>query len=217
MKKIDFKSLFSFTIKVLLKYAIFLILPLGYLLLSNINIPEEISNEAAEIILVMLPMIFTIITIALSLPSEKIYGVSAMKFRRIRSGINISFLEMVLITVLLFALYTVFKIFNCLSLIWALDFIALFYSVWFVIQEIPILTHKNGCIIKIIKKAWSSNNANALAFGNNSIGADLNGIVQKIVLENGIVFAYNTLKSSKNEDAKVSIDIKTFDISSLIS
>lgn len=203
MKKINFKSSFSFVIKSLFKYAIFLILPLMYLFTLDINIADEFSIEAAEIILVMLPMIFTVITIALSLPSEKIYGVSAMKFRRIRSGINFSFLEMILVTVIIFALYTTFKIFKCLMLIWTLDFVAVFYSVWFIIQEVPILTHNNNCIIKTIKNAWLSNNAKTLKFGNNSIGVDLNGIVQKIVLQNGIVFAYNTFKISKKDDANL--------------
>lgn len=203
MKKRNFKSLCSFAIKLILKYGIFVVLPIVYLSCSHIKTTENLSIEAAEIILVMLPMIFTIITIALSLPSEKIYGISAMKFRRIRSGTSFSFLEMILITIVIFTLFTIFKILNFLILIWTLDFIALFYVVWFVIQEIPILTHNNGYIIKIVKKAWYSSNTKALKYGNNSIETDLNTIVQNIVLQNGIVFAYNAFKPLKKDDANL--------------
>ena len=196
MKKETTDNNFSnFAIKIIAKYGVFTIIPIVAIFSMNITLPEKYQIEAADIILVMLPMIFTIITISLSLPSEKIYGISITKFRRLRVGIYFSFLEMILITVLIFTLYTFFKIFNSITLIWALDFIAIVFAILFTIQEIPILVHNNKSIINVVKKAWMSKNKKSMEYGTSAIRTDLHTVIQNIVLQNGIVSTYNALKN----------------------
>ena len=195
------KNFSNFAIKIIAKYGVFTIIPIVAIFSMNITLPEKYQIEAADIILVMLPMIFTIITISLSLPSEKIYGISITKFRRLRVGIYFSFLEMILITVLIFTLYTFFKIFNSITLIWALDFIAIVFAILFTIQEIPILVHNNKFIINVVKKAWMSKNKKSMEYGTSAIRTDLHTVIQNIVLQNGIVSTYNALKNEESEDS----------------
>lgn len=195
------KNFSNFAIKIIAKYGVFTIIPIVAIFSMNITLPEKYQIEAADIILVMLPMIFTIITISLSLPSEKIYGISITKFRRLRVGIYFSFLEMILITVLIFTLYTFFKIFNSITLIWALDFIAIVFAILFTIQEIPILVHNNKSIINVVKKAWMSKNKKSMEYGTSAIRTDLHTVIQNIVLQNGIVSTYNALKNEGSGDS----------------
>lgn len=62
------------------RYALFLIAYIGLFVSFSVTIPEKYNTPVADIIISMLPMIFIIIKIALSLPSEKIYGIPAKIF-----------------------------------------------------------------------------------------------------------------------------------------
>lgn len=62
------------------RYALFLIPYIGLFVSFSVTIPEKYNTPVADIIISMLLMIFTIIKIALSLTSEKIYGIPAKIF-----------------------------------------------------------------------------------------------------------------------------------------
>ena len=200
--KAETQEKFIFFRSVFLKYGIFLFLPLFYLLLNKNDVPNRYSIEAAELILVMLPMVFTIISIALSLQSENIYGITSMRFRRLRGNTSFSFLEMIIITIFIFVIYTIFKIFDYLLLIWVLDVIAVFYGIYFICQEVPILERRNDRMVDVIKKAIRINLDKSLNSGNSSKGSDLITVIQNLILKNGIVFSYNALKR-KELDAEM--------------
>ena len=183
-----------------LKIIPFSVLALGIILNNSIELPEEYDNIFADIIIALLPMIFTIITIALSLPSEKIYGVSNIDFRRIRSKYAFSFLEMIICTIVIFSLYFIFAVLNMTITIWSLNIISIIYSIWFVVEEVPILSRSNKVLSMIISRAWKSRNYANFEYGNNSNDKILYDIIQNMVIENGIVSTYNLFKNKDDEN-----------------
>ena len=193
------------TYKWILKYTLFLIFLITCFLCKRIEIDEKYLNGVADIILSLLPMIFTIIVISLSLPSEKIYGITNIEFRRIRKDICFSFVEMIFITIFIFILYTVFKIFNMVLFIWTLDLISVLYSIWFIAQEIPILIKKDSKIIKIIKQAWNQRERNILIESTKSDN-DLVIAVQNVILKHGIVRTYKYFKTNNKIKNKELLD-----------
>lgn len=62
------------------RFSICVIPYIGLFVSFSVTIPEKYNTPVADIIISMLLMIFTIIKIALSLPSEKIYGIPAKIF-----------------------------------------------------------------------------------------------------------------------------------------
>lgn len=84
------------------RYLLFLVPVIGFAVSFSVTIPEEYNEPVADAIISMLPMIFTIITIALSLPSETIYGVPATTFRKLRKDWHFTFVEMIMITIAIF-------------------------------------------------------------------------------------------------------------------
>ena len=127
------------------RYLLFLVPVIGFAVSFSVTIPEEYNKPVADAIISMLPMIFTIITIALSLPSETIYGVPATTFRKLRKDWHFTFVEMIMITIAIFLFYTISAILKKSLVIWCLDLISIVYSILFVVQEMPILL-KNSLV-----------------------------------------------------------------------
>lgn len=148
---------------VALKYLPILLFLPGFILYYKFPLEEEYNIQVADIIVSMLPMIFTIITIAISLQSIPIYGVFSIDFRRIRSKSTFGFLEMILITIGIFSLYFVFAVLSMTILIWTLNVISILYSILFVVQEVPVLTHSNWFLSRIVKNAWKEKNIQILS------------------------------------------------------
>lgn len=180
----------------LLNYMIFIILILSVILDVKLNIPETYKVPAADIIITLMPLIFTIITISLSLPSEKIYGVSMNVFRKIRKDNHYSFLEMIIITIIIFIFYTIFSILRFTISIWFLDVIAIVFSIEFISQEIPILVKSDKKLIKILKKTWALETNEDYKNGNISNGKELYSILQYIVVNQGIIETFNSFKTA---------------------
>ncbi len=190
----------------LLKAMPLLLVIVGAVLSKKIEIQDGYDVPVVNIIVSLLPMIFTIITIALSLPSEKIFGVTSLEFRRIREKINFSFLEMILCTILIFLLEAIFEICDMTIAIWSLDCVSIVYSIWFVVQEIPILTHSNKHLIKIVNSAWKHSHYQDLQHGNDSNDKLENDILQYLVLNQGIAKTYNSFKTNNQEQNKGILD-----------
>ena len=142
------------------RYIIFSLLIVSIILDLYLPLKNADKMDVAEIIVTLLPLIFTIITISLSLPSEKIYGVSFHTLRKIRKDNHYSFIEMIMITIVLFVLFTIFTTLNFFISICCLDLIAVFFSIFFVFQEIPIILKSDEKIIKIIKKTLIAETSN---------------------------------------------------------
>jgi hypothetical protein len=116
------------------------------------------SNKpiSVDIILILLPAIITVISITLSLTKEKIFfGIERIRFNKLRGSWTYSFLWMILITIIMFAFYTVCFFFSWSITLLCLDAISVFYAVYFSLQEIPLLIQNDKVIQKVIRKAYS--------------------------------------------------------------
>lgn len=181
------------------RYLLFLIPLIGLVISFFVTIPEKYNTPVADAIISMLPMIFTIITIALSLPSETIYGIPAITFRKIRKDWHFTFVEMIMVTIAIFSLYTVFTILGNSLVVWCLDFVSIVYSVLFVIQEMPILLSNDNKLLKIVKNCWENDGAKILTYGNASKGKDLYYVIQFLALNFGVKETYQSLKSKDDK------------------
>lgn len=191
---------------VALKYLPILLFLPGFILYYKFPLEEEYNIQVADIIVSMLPMIFTIITIAISLQSIPIYGVSSIDFRRIRSKSTFGFLEMILITIGIFSLYFVFAVLSMTILIWTLNVISILYSILFVVQEVPVLTHSNWFLSRIVKNAWKEKNYSNFKYGNNSNDKILNDVLQNLVINNGVVSVYHLFATKDEKKNSIILD-----------
>lgn len=185
--------------KIIIKYFpfIFLIISIVLNCLFKINPPYNIAS--LNIVISLLPMIFTILVVSLSLPNNKIYGLELNNFRRIRKNNCFMFVEMIIITISIFALTTIFEILSFHICIWTLDCISIYYSIIFVLQEIPVLVNNQNKIKKIIKNASLNNDLSDYKEGKSSVGENLKTVWKHLVLKDGIVTTYNLLKDCKDK------------------
>lgn len=150
-----------------------------------------------DIIITLLPLVFTIITLSLSLPSEKIYGTTFSTIRKIRKDKHFKFSEMLGINIVIFILLTVFLAMKFVIEIWALDIISVIYCCLFLKQELPLIIKDNKKIKLMIKKSgYFDKNFDFFDYdGLTSEGSEVLGIMKNIVLIDGIVSAYNSFKT----------------------
>ena len=188
----------------IVKYIAFIFFAIGIFLDHKIDISEEFDNQVIDIVISMLPMATTIISISLSMNSELIYGIESSKFRKLRKDINFNFMEMLIITILIFILTTICVIINFTISIWFLDIIAIIYAFVFVVQEIPLLMKSDKRFKKIIKKAWYKEENSDFNLGNASNGKELQNVIQYLVLNQGVS---QTFIDFKCKDSKKNIII----------
>lgn len=154
-----------------------------------------------DMIVVLLPATITIVSISLSLTKEKICGVYLNDFIKLRSKSVYSFPHMVLIMSISIALYTVFYMLSATMTIVLLDFFAFCYSIIFSIQEIPVLIQDKKRLNKIIRYAYDNINKTELFLIQNETNT-LYRVIQYIVLNDGIVTAFNSLKKNRGKEIK---------------
>jgi len=187
--------------------ALFLFLVVTIILNAIFYDHLDLANKTpTDIIIVLLPLVFTVITISLSLPTVKIHGIEAMKFRKlIVEKKTYNFLEMMIIAVIIFLVFTISKFFNFTITILALDFVSIIYLLIFIFQEIPLLFQDEKRIKKII-----SNNADKTSevfkLGSVPQKTDMNFAVQHILLTEGIITAYKIFKTNNNEKNRQALD-----------
>lgn len=185
-----------FDTMVLISLATLFILELCKIVKLNFN-----NKLVFDIIVVLLPATITIVSISLSLKKEKICGVYLNDFIKLRSKSVYSFPHMVLIMSISIALYTVFYMSSATMTIVLLDFFAFCYSVIFSIQEIPVLIQDKKRLNKIIRYAYDNINKTELFLIQNETNT-LYRVIQYIVLNDGIVTAFNSLKKNRGKEIK---------------
>ena len=122
-------------------------------------------------------------------------------FIKLRSKSVYSFPHMVLIMSISIALYTVFYMLSATMTIVLLDFFAFCYSIIFLIQEIPVLIQDKKRLNKIIRYAYDNINKTELFLIQNETNT-LYRVIQYIVLNDGIVTAFNSLKKNRGREIK---------------
>ncbi|MCM1514669.1 MAG: hypothetical protein NC090_06735 [Anaeroplasma bactoclasticum] len=167
-----------------------------------LQVDKSIDIPAADIIISLVPMIFTIITISLSLPAESILGVKNTTFRRARKDYHFRFIEMIVITIIIFVLFTIASIFAKTAIIWILDLVSIYYSFRFVFQEIPLLIQDEKYILKIVKKNWICNERD-LTNGQLSKTSELQKIIKYIILNQGLKETYCSFRYKQKSKQKL--------------
>ena len=166
--------------------------------LKKVNIDCLQSLMVTDIIIILMPLIFTIITLSLSLSSETIYGQHFSQIRKIRKDNHFEFKEMIGLNILIFTLLTIFEVFNLVILVWSLDLISVIYCILFCYQEVPILAKSNSIVKKIIKNSGYLDEMSKYTDyfdGATSDGKIAFDIIQAILLSDGIVSTYNSFKT----------------------
>ena len=159
------------------------------------NIANLYVRNGTTVLFSLLPSIITTCTLALSLTSEKICGVDAFTFRKLRKGFSFNFFEMFLIDILLFSFYLTCAVTDYRICLLAIDIISLCYSLWFAIQEIPLLSKNKKYTRHVAKKIIQRNNYD---FDKKSKDSDLERIIQSIYFESGLKETYLLLKRKEN-------------------
>ena len=169
-----------------------------FLEISNI-ISSDISDLpiAADVIIVLLPTIITVVSIVLSLTREKIYGVTFNDFNRLRGFWFYSFIHMIGCLIAIFSLFTICSAFNSTVSIYLIDAIAVFYSAYFSIQEIPVLIGNKTRIGKILKNRYKKRDTSDL-LGRQETERILIRVIENIILTEGLKTAYKTLLDKKD-------------------
>ena len=108
------------------------------------------SIVAVDIIISLLPTVITVVSICLSIPKEKIYGIEINEFNKIRCSFVYKFLEMMIIAILIFASCFIVKLLNFSLSIIVLNCISLIYSFYFCVQEIPIMVKNDGRLMSVV-------------------------------------------------------------------
>jgi len=122
---------------------------LNYKFLDNLN--DWNSYIAIDIIVSLLPTVITVVSICLSLSKEKIYGVEINEFNKLRCSFVYKFLEMMIIAILIFGSCFIVKLLNLKISVIVLNAISIFYTLYFCIQEIPIMAKNDGRLMSIVR------------------------------------------------------------------
>ena len=156
-------------------------------IIENYNYLIQISS----VVITLLPAIITILSISLSISKEKIYGVTLNEINSLRGPFYFNFFHVTLIMCCIVGIYSFLSVFSLTISIYLLEFISLSYSIYFVIQEIPILIHSNTRISYILKKYYLKHPNQGLFQKNKK---DIfNTILMNIIMTEGIETAYNML------------------------
>ncbi|MDD3382760.1 MAG: hypothetical protein PHT83_04605 [Bacilli bacterium] len=153
---------------------------------------KSISFEEGSInfIIVLFPFVLTVLSIALSLPKDLIYGIEKTEFRKLKGASKYSFLKMLVIAMILFVVYFLGDVFDLSLMIFAVAIVSVIYCFLFLWQEIPLLMHNDKRIEKIIKhNVWSGDR-----------GENLNSVLHNLLFTKGISKTYNLLKVSNSKE-----------------
>lgn len=146
---------------------------------------------------ILLPTTITIISISLSLSKEKMYGASMNEINRIRGNFYFSFLHSSIIMCFLFLCFGLLNYFEAKISLYLLSFITLIYCLYFLIQEISLITKPNKAISRIIKYYYKNRKLSYSWLENeNEISYK---IVQNMILTEGIAYAYDIISEKNNK------------------
>ena len=177
--------------------------------MSKVDIDEPKNTMLTDIIIPLMSLIFTIITLSLSLSSETIYGMPFNLIRKIRKDKHFELKEMIYLNILIVVLLTVFGILGFTIQVWSMGIISIIYCVMFCSQEIPLLSKDNSYVKKIIRDSGylgEISKYNDYYDGATSDGKITLDIIQSIVLSDGIVSAYNSFKTSDESKNIIILD-----------
>lgn len=167
----------------------------------NINIDaKETLNNWNSAIVSLLPAVITVISVSLQIGRETIFDVPIKDFQVIRQGPYFGLVHMAIITVCVFACELVAQFIQKPAFSLALSCVALFYSFWFAITELPLLMKNEKSALKIVSRYVISyreqEETHQRPQDKNEI---FNKILRAIILKRGIKETYASLSGKKTE------------------
>lgn len=169
------------------------------------------GSTVVDVVLILLPTIITVVSIVLSLTKEEIYGVTLHKFNRLRGFWFYNFSHMVVCLISIFVFYTVSQLLGLKLVLIIIDIIAVLYSLYFSLQEIPVLLNDNKRIGKIIKNRYKNRDTSDL-LGKQKDENILRTVLLHIIIEEGIGTAYKTLASKADKEYNATLLNNLLDI-----
>ncbi|HHX67352.1 MAG TPA: hypothetical protein GX708_04760 [Gallicola sp.] len=155
-----------------------------------------------DTIFTLMPLVMTILSITLSMPKALIYGVEAATFRKLRKDKTYDYLSMLIITIVIFVLFTISYYLSFRAVILMLYIIAVIYSIIFINQEIPILMQNNKRIKKIIKNSVHKN-GKEISYTELLNDVTMRNVLQNLLLTEGIISAYTLLKTKDEKRNRI--------------
>ena len=196
----------------ILKYILIPVSVIFFLPCLGLNCKGCNGINSYDFIGILLPMVATIVTIALSLQNEEIYGISSYNFRRLNEGLKFNVLEMIIVIISILSLNTLsIALKNKVSFIY-LNCLSFAYALIFCIQEILILIRWDPYLMHILKKFNKSHSSNNFKYGKDSKASDFDKVLEYLVLNKGINRTYLSLKT-KSKDKNIFTFSKLLDIS----
>lgn len=122
---------------------------------------ENNTEIFINLIFTLLPLIINIIAIAISLRSEKTFGLTMTDINRLRGSFYFDFLHMIFISIFSICTGVILSFFNFKASLSLLSIISVFYAIYFSVEEIPLLIQSQKYFSWIIKRAIKrKNNSN---------------------------------------------------------
>ena len=188
------KIFMKFTI-FLSKYLFIALTVLFFIPWIGASIKSESNYFDLDFIVTLIPMIITIVTIALNFQQDEILGISGFKFRELRKGFTFNFLEMILIAIIILGLNALSKIKKNETALLYLNLISFIYSIWFSVQEIPLICQNQKYIMWICKRIL--NEKRDTENGLDSKDSDFNEIIDYLIFNRGILKTFKDLRCEK--------------------
>ena len=127
------------------------------LFLFKCKLPSiDCFNVTTNIIISLIPALMTIITLAIQIQNEPIYGITLREFERLRKGFYFILVHMVMIFVSIFVFETFFTFVDFKFGLMALNVVSVIYSVIFIFQEIPIFIKSDFFVNRVMKRIISN-------------------------------------------------------------
>lgn len=155
---------------------------------------EPFPQIATNIMMVVFPFILTIISLALSLPKELIYGLEKTEFRKLKGAGKYNFLTMVLISLILILFFGVAYLLKFSLVMMIIVVISIVYMIIFLIQEIPLLMHSESRIERVIK-TYIHDNIDVIDARETK---NPNTLVHYLIFKKGIVYTYRLIEDKSN-------------------
>lgn len=169
------------------------------------DLEKEKPDALVSVVSILLPVVFSIIAIALSIRQEKIYGMTVNELNQLRGRFYFTFFHKFLVFVALVVALCVCQFLNLAYSSICLNVISVIYGIVFCYQEMQVLAMNNGYIKKIIRTGYKRQKPNS-SLGGTRNEENLYNAFRIIIFKEGILSAFNVLnykvKNSEKENVR---------------
>jgi hypothetical protein len=132
------------------------------IVLNPICFPDFLKSNQTWLVIIesLAPAIMATVVLSISLPHEKIYGIERKQFNQLRGGWYYSIAHMLGVFIALSCGFTIAGVFSAQVAVLVLDAITVFYMIYFVVQEMPILTQNDAYIQETLRRNGQHNKNN---------------------------------------------------------